>query len=198
MTLLIGDRVIVAGGGYRVEPGAGREAGFMGQVHGGHLYVIPSDALPLIAQGRLDRRLFADGVAGRAGTDVSATGTVTLAGAGKMLATSGITDRLIALPERCELRAELPAGAASYTLSTSMSRQSVLSTRWRRLRLEMSADDGATWHAVPVAASGSGWTALVRNPATPGFVSLRVTAQNGSGGGLTQTIVRAYAVGPAV
>ncbi|MBE1588709.1 S8 family serine peptidase [Nonomuraea angiospora] len=197
--------------------------------------------------------LFADGVAGRAGTDVSATGTVTLAGDGKVLATSEITDCLIALPERCELRAELPAGAASYTLSTSMNRQSVLSTKveaaWtfrsshtaerqalplmavryvpdglddanratpgsltrlpirveraqgagpvKRLRLETSADDGATWHAVPVAASGSGWTALVRNPATPGFVSLRVTAQNGSGGGLTQTIVRAYAVGPA-
>ncbi|MEV4582787.1 hypothetical protein AB0K16_57205 [Nonomuraea jabiensis] len=171
-----------------------------------------------------------------------------------MLATSEITDCLIALPERCELRAELPSEAASYTLSTSMTRQSVLSTRveaawtfrssrtakrrplplmavryapdgldeanratpgsvtrlpiWlergqgagpvKRLRLEMSADDGATWHAVPVAASGPGWTALVRNPATPGFVSLRVTAQNGSGGGLTQTIVRAYAVGPAV
>ncbi|MGW6499693.1 S8 family serine peptidase [Nonomuraea angiospora] len=197
--------------------------------------------------------LFADGVAGRAGTDVSATGTVTLAGDGKVLATSEITDCLIALPERCELRAELPAEAASYTLRTSMSRQSVLSTKveaawtfrssrtakrrplplmavryapdglddanrarlgsltrlpiWvergrgagpvKLLRLETSADDGATWHAVPVAESGSGWTALVRNPATPGFVSLRVMAQDGSGGGLTQTIVRAYAVGPA-
>ncbi|WP_433254197.1 hypothetical protein ACQPYK_12085 [Streptosporangium sp. CA-135522] len=58
VTLITGDRVVVAGTGYHVEPGPGRQVGFMRQVRGGHLYVIPSDAGPLIAEGVLDRRLF--------------------------------------------------------------------------------------------------------------------------------------------
>jgi hypothetical protein len=41
-----------------VQPGPGREVSFTRQVQGGHLYVIPSDALPLLAQDVLDRRLF--------------------------------------------------------------------------------------------------------------------------------------------
>ncbi|MBE1591567.1 S8 family serine peptidase [Nonomuraea angiospora] len=58
ITLITGDRVVVAGQGHRVEPGPGRQVGFSSQVRGGHLYVIPSDAAPLLAQGVLDRRLF--------------------------------------------------------------------------------------------------------------------------------------------
>ena len=59
MTLITGDRVVVTGHGHRVEPGPGRqEVGFTSQVREGHLYVIPSDARPLVAQGVLDRRLF--------------------------------------------------------------------------------------------------------------------------------------------
>ncbi|MEV0233375.1 S8 family serine peptidase [Nonomuraea sp. NPDC050786] len=58
VTLITGDRVVVMGRGHRVEPGPGREVEFSSQVRGGHLYVIPSDAMPLIAQGVLDQRLF--------------------------------------------------------------------------------------------------------------------------------------------
>ncbi|MFI9559254.1 S8 family peptidase [Nonomuraea endophytica] len=58
VTLITGDRVVLAGQGHRVEPGPGRQVGFVKQVRGGHLYVIPSDAMPLVAQGVLDRRLF--------------------------------------------------------------------------------------------------------------------------------------------
>ncbi|WP_158558129.1 hypothetical protein [Spongiactinospora gelatinilytica] len=58
MTLITGDRVVVVGKGYRVEPGPGRQVGFMKQVREGHLYVISPDARPLIASGVLDRRLF--------------------------------------------------------------------------------------------------------------------------------------------
>ncbi|MFD1548071.1 hypothetical protein, partial [Nonomuraea guangzhouensis] len=57
VTLITGDRVMVAGKGYHVTPGDSREVTFTGQVRGGHLYVIPSDAKPLIAKGLLDRRL---------------------------------------------------------------------------------------------------------------------------------------------
>ncbi|MER6575918.1 hypothetical protein [Nonomuraea sp. NPDC001023] len=59
VTLITGDRVVVTGGGgYRVQPGPGRRVAFSGQVQDGHLYVIPSDARPLVAANLLDRRLF--------------------------------------------------------------------------------------------------------------------------------------------
>ncbi|MEV4110648.1 S8 family serine peptidase [Nonomuraea sp. NPDC049695] len=63
------------------------------------------------------------------------------------------------------------------------------------VRLEMSVDDGATWRPVAVARTGSGWTAVLPNPRTAGFVSLRAAVADSAGARLTQTIVRAYAVG---
>ncbi|MFC4015025.1 S8 family serine peptidase [Nonomuraea purpurea] len=58
VTLVTGDRVIVTGQGYRVEPGQGRQVRFATQRRDGHLLVVPSDALPLVARGVLDERLF--------------------------------------------------------------------------------------------------------------------------------------------
>ncbi|MEV0613539.1 S8 family serine peptidase [Nonomuraea sp. NPDC050404] len=58
VTLLTGDRVVVAGKRFRVEPGADREVRFSSGYRNGHLYVVPSDAAPLVAQGVLDERLF--------------------------------------------------------------------------------------------------------------------------------------------
>ncbi|WP_329428144.1 S8 family serine peptidase [Streptosporangium sp. NBC_01495] len=63
------------------------------------------------------------------------------------------------------------------------------------VQLEMSSDDGTSWRRIPAAPTPSGWTAAVPNPKTPGFISLRVTATDAAGTGLTQTIIRAYAVG---
>ncbi|MFJ9565236.1 S8 family serine peptidase [Streptomyces fuscichromogenes] len=61
VTLITGDTVGVADGTRvtGVAPGKGR-AGVPYSVHsvGGHTYVIPDDAAPLLAGGRLDRRLF--------------------------------------------------------------------------------------------------------------------------------------------
>lgn len=63
------------------------------------------------------------------------------------------------------------------------------------LRLEMSSDDGTSWRPLPSVPTGSGWTAVVPNPRTPGFVSLRVTATDTSRTTVKQTVIRAYAVG---
>ena len=68
-------------------------------------------------------------------------------------------------------------------------------TETNSIRLEMSVDDGANWRKLPVARTGSGWSAMVPNPSTAGFVSLRAVATDTAGTGLTQTITRAYAVG---
>ncbi|MFC7584495.1 S8 family serine peptidase [Nonomuraea antimicrobica] len=58
VTLLTGDRVTLTGGGYHVEPGTRREVSFNVSRRDGDLHVVPSDALPLLAQGLLDERLF--------------------------------------------------------------------------------------------------------------------------------------------
>ncbi|MFF3670021.1 S8 family serine peptidase [Microtetraspora malaysiensis] len=58
VTLITGDRVVVTGRGHRVEPGPGRQVSYHTRQRGGHLYVFPSDAMPLVAQGVLDERLF--------------------------------------------------------------------------------------------------------------------------------------------
>ncbi|GAA0334957.1 S8 family peptidase [Actinoallomurus spadix] len=64
VTLVTGDRVLVADGAggrrlIRVEPGTGRgKIPFHEQVHGKEVSVIPADAAPMVAQGRLDRHLF--------------------------------------------------------------------------------------------------------------------------------------------
>ncbi|MFI6503614.1 S8 family serine peptidase [Nonomuraea typhae] len=59
VTLLSGDKVVVtAAGGFRVEPPPGRKVRYLTKKRDGRLYVIPSDALPLIAADRLDERLF--------------------------------------------------------------------------------------------------------------------------------------------
>ncbi|WP_052424080.1 S8 family peptidase [Nonomuraea candida] len=63
------------------------------------------------------------------------------------------------------------------------------------IRLEISTDDGATWRSVPVARTGPGWTATLKNPPAAGFVSLRATVADAAGAGVTQTITRAYAIG---
>jgi subtilisin family serine protease len=59
VTLITGDRVTVTGTDTIIERGAGRSGiTFITDEHAGRLRVIPSDALPLLSQGRLDPRLF--------------------------------------------------------------------------------------------------------------------------------------------
>jgi hypothetical protein len=65
----------------------------------------------------------------------------------------------------------------------------------KSLRLEMSADDGATWTSVPVKAVGPHWAARIANPGAAGFVSLRAAATDSNGDTVTQTVRRAYAIG---
>ncbi|MFC4015130.1 S8 family serine peptidase [Nonomuraea purpurea] len=209
------------------------------------------DRLTVVAGG-----LFADAGAGRAGTDAAATGTVTVAAKGQILATADLVNCMVGDTNTCVLRTDLPAEAATYTISSSMRREvphstlsTTVETAWtvrsshtegerplplmtmryapagldgfnraapgsttplpmtlervqgaaqpaiKQVRLEMSGDDGTTWRPVPVTRTSSGWTAMVPNPRTPGHVSLRVKAEDASGTGLTQTVIRAYTVG---
>ncbi|MGX7828549.1 S8 family serine peptidase [Actinokineospora sp. 24-640] len=59
VTLITGDQVVMRGETPFVRPAPGREGiGFSVRKAAGHLHVTPSDALPDLAAGRLDRRLF--------------------------------------------------------------------------------------------------------------------------------------------
>jgi subtilisin family serine protease len=63
----------------------------------------------------------------------------------------------------------------------------------RLTRLELSTDDGASWHPAPATATGTNrWAALARTPRGAHYVSLRIRAADGSGDAVTQTIIRAY------
>ncbi|MCE7009716.1 S8 family serine peptidase [Kibdelosporangium philippinense] len=62
ITLITGDRVVLVDEAYNVRsivPGKGREKmAFSTYKRKGHQYVVPKDAVSLVAQGRLDERLF--------------------------------------------------------------------------------------------------------------------------------------------
>ncbi|MGC5049893.1 S8 family serine peptidase [Micromonospora sp. DT48] len=59
VTLITGDQVTVTANGASVRPADGRDGiRFITQRKRDHLWVVPQDALPLIRDGRVDRRLF--------------------------------------------------------------------------------------------------------------------------------------------
>ncbi|MGW2049916.1 S8 family serine peptidase [Streptomyces sp. NPDC001858] len=60
------------------------------------------------------------------------------------------------------------------------------------LRLEISYDDGATWHRQKTVHRGGVWKADLDAPRSASFVSLRTTAKDETGGSITQTVTRAY------
>ena len=75
--------------------------------------------------------LFSDGGVGRTGSDTAATGVATLAKDGQVLAKADLAGCWVYEQEKCQLRADLPSGRGSYTLTASMRRQvphSALST----------------------------------------------------------------------
>ena len=61
--------------------------------------------------------------------------------------------------------------------------------------VQVSYDDGTTWHPALVRGSGSHRVATVRHPAGAGYASLRVSATDTTGETVTQTVIRAYAIG---
>ncbi|MEW2386523.1 S8 family serine peptidase [Micromonospora sp. NPDC047707] len=61
------------------------------------------------------------------------------------------------------------------------------------LTVEVSYDDGGTWHKAPLTRTGERWLATVDNPPA-GAVSLRTQATDTNGNQLEQTTIRAYVV----
>ncbi|WP_234329054.1 MULTISPECIES: S8 family serine peptidase [unclassified Streptomyces] len=60
------------------------------------------------------------------------------------------------------------------------------------VRLEVSYDDGASWRRQDLKRNKDAWQTLLHAPSRAGYVSFRVTAEQRDGGGVTQTITRAF------
>ncbi|NJP92670.1 S8 family serine peptidase [Nonomuraea sp. FMUSA5-5] len=64
----------------------------------------------------------------------------------------------------------------------------------KRVTLEVSDDDGATWRPARLRADGEGTYRTTLDRSRPGFVSLRLNASDVRGNTLTQEVIRAYAL----
>ncbi|WP_436535936.1 S8 family serine peptidase [Actinoplanes sp. HUAS TT8] len=64
----------------------------------------------------------------------------------------------------------------------------------RTVKVEVSYDDGRTWHRADVRGSGNNRTVTVNHPRGTGFASLRVSATDTRGNTVTETVIRAYAL----
>ncbi|WP_406468703.1 hypothetical protein [Streptomyces sp. NBC_01594] len=64
------------------------------------------------------------------------------------------------------------------------------------LLLDVSYDDGETWQAQKLKEKNGTWQASLTAPSTADYVSIRVTAEQHSGGGVTQTITRTFGLKP--
>ncbi|MEV7992147.1 S8 family serine peptidase [Streptomyces sp. NPDC086077] len=62
----------------------------------------------------------------------------------------------------------------------------------RTVTLEVSYDDGATWHGTTLRESGDGWKARLDAPSRARFASLRTTARDSEGNSVGQTLIRAF------
>ncbi|MGW0222783.1 hypothetical protein [Streptomyces tendae] len=61
----------------------------------------------------------------------------------------------------------------------------------RTATVEVSYDDGATWHRTALRKSADGWTARLDAPGKARYASLRTTTKDTEGNGVGQTLIRA-------
>jgi subtilisin family serine protease len=62
----------------------------------------------------------------------------------------------------------------------------------RDVTLDVSYDDGATWHKAVLYHLGNGWKTALHAPANATYATLRTTAQDDQGNSVTQSITRAF------
>ncbi|WP_335934707.1 S8 family serine peptidase [Streptomyces sp. PTD5-9] len=89
------------------------------------------------------------------------------------------------------------AARTKHTLTARVERQAgAASSRTKRLTVQVSFDDGATWRDAPVTPDGDAGHRVTVAPGAGSFVSLKATAVSADGGTVEQTILRAYRLAP--
>ncbi|MFC0626039.1 S8 family serine peptidase [Kribbella deserti] len=87
------------------------------------------------------------------------------------------------------------ATTGRFLLPLTIQRQTGIADREvRRLRVQVSYDDGRTWRPVTVVRSGLRRAVLLDHPNRGEFVSLRTEAADADGNTVHQTLIRAYAL----
>ncbi|MGW2050282.1 S8 family serine peptidase [Streptomyces sp. NPDC001858] len=81
---------------------------------------------------------------------------------------------------------------ADLTLTASHLSASAGTAAIRTVGLEVSYDDGATWHTARLRHSGDNWRTSLDAPRTARFVTLRATARDAGGNSVNQSITRAF------
>ncbi|MFR9776722.1 hypothetical protein ACL02O_11775 [Micromonospora sp. MS34] len=85
-----------------------------------------------------------------------------------------------------------PSGR-TFTIPVTVQRQAgAPATTIRALTVEVSYDGGQTWRKADLHRQGAGWAVVVRHPAGPGYVPLRVTARDSAGNTVTRRVIQAY------
>ncbi|WP_409467897.1 hypothetical protein [Streptomyces sp. HC307] len=192
-----------------VRPGPGRDGiVFHTFEQDGHLTVLPSDASPLVSQGRLDRRRGADQPRQLPpGADTSRTSPdwdYATATATTWSFRSPPRDKPTELP-LLQLDYAVPvdahntiARAGSYGVDvTGRAQDRAPAPHGSRVQVEISYDDGRTWRPANVHDRGHDtFRATVDRPrhqSGTSYVTLRVTARGSAGNSVQQTVSRAWA-----
>ncbi|WP_370461921.1 S8 family serine peptidase [Micromonospora sp. ALFpr18c] len=170
VTLISGDRVTVTASGAAVRPGAGREdVRFLIRRERGRLSVTPTDALPLLRSGRVDRRLFDVTGLVEAGYDDAHRNTLPLLVAYR---STGTARRAPAALPGSRVTRDLPAirGAALTTGKSSLGAVwTTVTTGPAGARLDAAGDVERIWldgrrtvtldHSVPQIGAPAAWAA---------------------------------------
>ncbi|MEU9848754.1 S8 family serine peptidase [Streptomyces sp. NPDC047985] len=83
-----------------------------------------------------------------------------------------------------------------HTLTARVERQAgAAAAGTKRLTVQVSFDDGATWQDAPVTSDGTSHRVTI-TPGSGSFVSLKATAHDADGGTVEQTVLRAYRLAP--
>ncbi|WP_328891534.1 hypothetical protein [Streptomyces sp. NBC_00316] len=62
----------------------------------------------------------------------------------------------------------------------------------RTVSVEVSYDDGATWHRTALRSSDNDWKAQLDAPSRARYASLHTTARDTKGNSVSQTLIRAF------
>ncbi|MET7552372.1 S8 family serine peptidase [Streptomyces sp. NPDC005479] len=89
-----------------------------------------------------------------------------------------------------------PAGRAKrnsdFSITPEVLRSDSTQDTVSSVKLEVSYDDGASWQRQDLREKKGTWKAFLNAPHRVGYVSIRVTAKQRNGGGITQTVTRAF------
>ncbi|GAA4424675.1 S8 family serine peptidase [Actinokineospora soli] len=86
-----------------------------------------------------------------------------------------------------------PAGRL-FTVPIYTQHNGTTATTVTKPTIQVSYNDGKTWHPTPLFRVGDRWHAILHHPANAEFVSFKAQAKDTQGNAVDQTIIRAYAL----